>query len=101
MNNYCPISGLPAIHPLCETPSHVAPRPARPAGPYTDRSRGGFRGPVTRERCVIVERPWDNPEGRLTSETTVLVGVAGSGIMESDGLGKRTPPRDVGGIVCP
>jgi hypothetical protein len=33
-----------------------------------------FEDPVTRERCVIVERPWDNPEGHLTSETTALVG---------------------------
>jgi mannose-6-phosphate isomerase-like protein (cupin superfamily) len=33
-----------------------------------------FENPVTRERCVIVERPWDNAEGRLTSETTALVG---------------------------
>jgi hypothetical protein len=31
-----------------------------------------FENPITRERCVIVERPWDNPEGRLTSETTAL-----------------------------
>jgi mannose-6-phosphate isomerase-like protein (cupin superfamily) len=30
--------------------------------------------PVTRERCEIMERPWDNAEGRLTSETTALVG---------------------------
>ena len=33
-----------------------------------------FENPVTRDRSVIVERPWDNPEGRLTSETTALVG---------------------------
>lgn len=33
-----------------------------------------FENPVTRERSVIVERPWDNPEGRLTSEMTALVG---------------------------
>ena len=33
-----------------------------------------FENPVTRERCVILERPWDNPAGRLTSETAALVG---------------------------
>src|SRR5512138_1334974 len=33
-----------------------------------------FENPLTRERGVIVERPWDNPEGRLTSEMTALVG---------------------------
>lgn len=33
-----------------------------------------FENPVTRERSAIVERPWDNPEGRLTSEMTALVG---------------------------
>ena len=27
-----------------------------------------FENPVTGERSVILERPWDNPEGRLTSE---------------------------------
>jgi quercetin dioxygenase-like cupin family protein len=29
---------------------------------------------VTRERAVIRERPWDNPEGRVTAELTALVG---------------------------
>ena len=33
-----------------------------------------FENPVTGERSVILERPWDNPEGRLTSEMTALVG---------------------------
>jgi hypothetical protein len=33
-----------------------------------------FENPVTRERRVIVERPWDNPARRLTSGTTALVG---------------------------
>lgn len=30
--------------------------------------------PVTRERAVIVELPWDNPEGRLVAELTALPG---------------------------
>ena len=34
-----------------------------------------FGKPVTGERSVILERPWDNPEGRLlTAEMTALVG---------------------------
>ena len=33
-----------------------------------------FENPATRERSVIVERPWDNPAGRLACETTALVG---------------------------
>ena len=30
--------------------------------------------PVNRERATILERPWDNPEGRATVELTALVG---------------------------
>jgi len=30
--------------------------------------------PVTRERATILERTWDNPEGRATAELTALVG---------------------------
>src|SRR5215467_4817535 len=30
--------------------------------------------PVTRERARLVERPWDNPEGRASAELTALVG---------------------------
>ena len=30
--------------------------------------------PVNRERLAILERPWDNPEGRATLEMTALVG---------------------------
>jgi quercetin dioxygenase-like cupin family protein len=33
-----------------------------------------WENPVTRERGKIVERPWDNPEGRATTELTALVG---------------------------
>ena len=38
-----------------------------------------FENPVTGERSTIVERPWDNPEGRLTSEMTALVGARVAG----------------------
>ncbi len=33
-----------------------------------------WENPVTGERATILERPWDNPEGRVTSETAALVG---------------------------
>ena len=33
-----------------------------------------WENPVTRERAVILERPWDNPEGRATAELTAFVG---------------------------
>ena len=33
-----------------------------------------WENPVTGERAVILERPWDNPAGRATGELTALVG---------------------------
>jgi quercetin dioxygenase-like cupin family protein len=33
-----------------------------------------WENPVTKERATILERPWDNPVGRVTAELTVLVG---------------------------
>ena len=33
-----------------------------------------WENPVTRERATILERPWDNPEGRAVAELTALVG---------------------------
>jgi quercetin dioxygenase-like cupin family protein len=33
-----------------------------------------WENPVTGERAVILERPWDNPAGRATAEMTALVG---------------------------
>ncbi len=35
--------------------------------------------PVNRERLAILERPWDNPEGRATLEMTALVGARVAG----------------------
>src|SRR5215831_3185169 len=32
-----------------------------------------WENPVTRERATILERFWDNPEGRATAELTALV----------------------------
>jgi quercetin dioxygenase-like cupin family protein len=33
-----------------------------------------WENPVSRERATILERPWDNPENRITAELTALVG---------------------------
>lgn len=33
-----------------------------------------WENPVNKERATILERPWDNPEGRATAELTALVG---------------------------
>jgi quercetin dioxygenase-like cupin family protein len=33
-----------------------------------------WENPITKERATILERPWDNPEGRATAELTALVG---------------------------
>jgi quercetin dioxygenase-like cupin family protein len=33
-----------------------------------------WENPVTGERSTILERPWDNPVGRVTGELTALVG---------------------------
>ena len=33
-----------------------------------------WENPVTGERSVILERPWDNPASRVTRELTALVG---------------------------
>jgi hypothetical protein len=33
-----------------------------------------WENPVTGERSVVLERPWDNPASRVTGELTALVG---------------------------
>ena len=33
-----------------------------------------WENPITKERATILERPWDNREGRATAELTALVG---------------------------
>ena len=50
------------------------PQPLGPANSQTDSSRGGLGNPITKERATILERPWDNPEGRATAKLTALVG---------------------------
>src|SRR5678809_1799247 len=33
-----------------------------------------WENPISRERATILERPWDNPQGRAAAELTALVG---------------------------
>jgi len=33
-----------------------------------------WENPITGERAIVLERPWDNPEGRATAELTALAG---------------------------
>jgi hypothetical protein len=54
--------------------ANVAPRPERRAGSQTHKIGEVWENPVTGERSVILERPWDNPASRVTGELTVLVG---------------------------
>src|SRR5207302_6939939 len=52
----------------CRTPTRTARRIA-------DIKVGEvWENPVTGERLVILERPWDNPASRVTGELTALVG---------------------------
>jgi len=54
--------------------ANVAPRPN--AAPDRRPIKVGevWENPVTGERLVILERPWDNPASRVTGELTALVG---------------------------
>ena len=54
--------------------ANVAPRPERRAGSQTIKVGEVWENPVTGERSVILERPWDNPASRVTGELTALVG---------------------------
>jgi hypothetical protein len=69
-----PTSELPNV-PLRETwarKSHPDPNGA----PDRRSIKVGevWENPVTGERSVILERPWDNPASRVTGELTALVG---------------------------
>jgi len=61
--------------PLCETwarMSHLDPNGAPDRRPI--KVGEVWENPVTGERSVILERPWDNPASRVTGERTALVG---------------------------
>ena len=66
---------LPTKRPLCETwarMSHPDPNGAPDRRPI--KVGEVWENPVTGERSVILERPWDNPASRVTGELTALVG---------------------------
>ena len=66
---------LPTKRPLCETWARMSH--SDPNGPPDRRPiKVGevWENPVTGERSVIQERPWDNPASRVTGELTALVG---------------------------
>jgi len=53
----------------CRTPTPNGPPDRRPI-----KLGEVWENPVTGERLVILERPWDNPASRVTGELTALVG---------------------------
>ena len=66
---------LPTKRPRCETwarMSHPDPNGAPDRRPI--KVGEVWENPVTGERSVILERPWDNPASRVTGELTALVG---------------------------
>src|SRR5215472_4521457 len=50
------------------------PEPQGPPDRRTIEVGEVWENPVTGERALILERPWDNPAGRGTAELTALVG---------------------------
>ena len=66
---------LPTKHPLCETWARMShPDPNGPPDRRPIKVGEVWENPVTGERSVILERPWDNPAIRVTGELTALVG---------------------------
>ena len=55
-------------------PDPSAPPDLRPIEP-----REVFENPVTRERAIIIELPWQNTEGRAVAEMTALPGARVAG----------------------
>jgi len=50
------------------------PDPSAPPDIRTIEPGEIFENPVTRERAVIIELPWQNPPGRAVAEMTALPG---------------------------
>jgi hypothetical protein len=66
---------LPTKRPLCETWARMShPDPNGPPDRRPIKVGEVWENPVTRERSVILERPWDNPASRVTGALTALVG---------------------------
>ena len=60
--------------PMRDLGANVAPRPDGPPDRRPIKVGEVWENPVTGERLVILERPWDNPASRVTGEPTALVG---------------------------
>ena len=66
---------MPTKRPLCETWARMShPDPNGPPDRRPIKVGEVWENPVTGERSVILERPWDNPASRVTGELTALVG---------------------------
>src|SRR5437016_4514859 len=66
---------MPTKRPLCETWARMShPDPNGPPDRRPIKVGEVWENPVTGERLVILERPWDNPASRVTGEPTALVG---------------------------
>ena len=66
---------MPTKRPLCETWARMShPDPNGPPDRRPIKVGEVWENPVTGERLVILERPWDKPASRVTGEPTALVG---------------------------
>jgi hypothetical protein len=66
---------VPTKRPLCETWARMShPDPNGPPDRRPIKVGEVWENPVTGERAVILERPWDNPASRATGELTAFVG---------------------------
>ena len=65
---------VPTKRPLCVTWARMShPDPNGPPDRRPIKVGEVWENPVTGERLVILERPWDNPASRVTGELTALV----------------------------
>jgi quercetin dioxygenase-like cupin family protein len=66
---------MPTKRPLCQTWARMShPDPNGPPDRRPIKVGEVWENPVTGERAVILELPWDNPASRVTAELTALVG---------------------------
>jgi hypothetical protein len=78
---------LPTNGPLCETWARMShPDPNGPPDRRPIKVGEVWENPVTGERSVILERPWDNPASRVTGELTAVVGARVMGEHRHPGL---------------
>src|SRR6266851_10510944 len=64
---------VPTKRPPCETWARMShPDPNGPPDRRPIKVGEVWENPVTGERSVILERPWDNPASRVTGELTAI-----------------------------